>query len=66
MQARAVEMEEVIHAMVRVLVPELWGTTCRTVSDPGIGHRFLQGEDAGRSKWFQLLGSGAHRTREMS
>lgn len=47
MQARAVEMEEVIHAMVHVLVPELWGATCRTVSDPGIGHRFLQGEDAG-------------------
>ena len=59
-------MEEVIHAMVHVLVSELWGTPCRTVSDPGLGHRFLQGEDAGQSKWFELLGSGAHWAPEMS
>lgn len=49
------KMEEITHAKVPFLVPELWGTF-RTVGDPILGHCFLQRENAGQSKWFQLPG----------
>lgn len=58
---RAIDTEEALHAKVHFLVPAFGGTTFTTRRAPGTGHCFLQREDKGQSKWFQLLGSRACR-----